>query len=1139
MTFEHPPDTDLVLTAICSLLRGSTYDDSRFLHPERFGSGHTTAAAETDSSGSESRSGTCRWPDAAEWAAMREKHDHEIGRLMPPPVRGPRARRGTLSDSRLLVEEYLLRYSSGSAMRRIHPQLRRNVLEAACLEWAAITGSPPLPIPKTVDMWGLDISTKLLCDRGEGDSPPRHTAIDPLLSFVGREVVASFDNRDLLRFVPALGSRLEVLLLRVVDAYASKVRRDPREMVMQMFLAEPEGFRDPDAVRLEADEYRRVFDLEVSRVRGLAEELDRRSSQPVLSSCERAQADLDRGLVGDLIERSEMLERPRLAKRLRKTRRRISARLRTYRSKVSTERKKITRSNRQIRDVSGRIRSSLPRGPWTAEEATISSRLYCEAEALLIVEVDPALGELRDACARTRQRASSIVDALRRRRDQNEDRARSGLATAVQESLQIGSENQLEHRRLVELLGESNLWLEILEALGAPVPHSQAAVVQEIRAKIAEYEERVDRLEKAIADLEAAIQRTGPELRDALTNGLELHCTLTACVEAAGSAVQESPDDESLADLLSEGRRLTERARAEIARIEALASASYSGRGEGLADRLSSMQITKHQQLELLTPVEGELLLLERAAGYFKLDPSVIQAPRKTMRDLRTQYSDLASRRRARVHEVRSAAGNLEADAQTMFSSGYCSSTVADLAARVRMLDQEQVRIRQYREDEALSDLVDDTMSRVETATDSFSTIVDHHIQEMLSVVASARERCSTIDRCTWLETDELNGIETELAAIKDQLQNLHNLEILDPPEVIAEVDAVRAQIAGLLDGYSTWLDEAAAFLDQVADEAENLQSVVESMRGPQDANSSGGLIPALMTASEYADRAINLRDRADPFRADPLLADHPAFAAMDRAQRCLSDTSLLLLESELEDCRSKINNCLTSPIETKQGHSECGAISDHLATVLSAVAELECGFSTEAASRAKEWSVELIQLCKRADDAMDRYKRLHASRHRELEQIHSGLAHDPFQKLDRSSPFGVFVNTLRKRIRQVEEARQQLVAHRSWHADEGLQAQFESIDRQLQAATNRTDSVGTKLLAHLADHRQGIEAKAERLRGNSTWLTFPIAALKASRLRRKAEELAKTEAWLRSEIRPNANVVQIDQHRRTQRNTA
>jgi hypothetical protein len=1070
---------------------------------------------------------------------MREKHDHKIGRLMPPPARGPRARRGTLSDSRLLVEEYLLRYSSGSAMRRIHPQLRRNVLEAACLEWAAITGSPPLPTPKAVDMWGLDISIKLLCNRGEGAVPPRHTTIDPLLSFVGREVVASFDDPDLLRFVPALGSRLEVLLLRVVDAYANKVRRDPREMVMQMFLAEPEGFRDPDAVRREADEYRRAFDLEVNRVRGLAEELDRRSSQPVLSSCERAQSDLDLGLVDDLIERSKMLERPRLAKRLRKTRRRISAHLRAYRSLVSAERKKITRSNRQIRDLAARIRSSLPRDPWTIEEATTSSRLIAEAEVLQNVEVNPALGELRDACARTRQRASSIVDALRSRRGRNEDRARSGLEAALQGSQQIAGETHLEHRRLVELLGESSRWLEILEALGAPVPHSQAAIVQQIRAKIAEDEERVDRLEQAIADLEAAIPQTRPEPKGVFTNGLGLHQKLKALAVAAESASQDSPHDGSLVVLHSECRRLTERARSEITRIEALACASYTERTDDLADRLSLIRITKRQQLDLLGPVEDDLLLLERAAGYFRLDPSAIQSLRITIRDLRTHYLDLASRRRARIQEVGSSAGTLEADAQTLFSSGYCSSTVADLAARVLMLDQEQVRIRQYREDEALADLVDDAMSRVEAATDSFSTVVDLRIQKMRSVVLSARERCSTIDRCTWLETDELTEIEAELAAIRDQLENLHNLEILDPPEAVAEVDAVRAQIAGLLDGYSAWLDEATAFLDQVADEAENLHTIVESMRPPQDAISSDGLIPALTTAGEYAARGIDLRDRADPFRVDPLLAHHPAFSAMDRAQRCLSDSSLILLESELQDCRSKINRCLASPIETRQENSECAATHDHLATVADVIAELECGLSTEAASQVNGWSVELIQLCERAADTMDRYKRLHATRLRTLEQIHSGLAHDPFRKLDQSSPFGVYVNTLRKRLRQVEEARKQLAALRSWRADEGFHAQFESIDRQFRAAIRRTDAVGTKLLAHLAGHRQGIEARAERLRRDSSWLTYPVAALRASRLRRRAEELAKTEARLLTEIRPKANVVQIDQHRGTRRNTA
>jgi hypothetical protein len=229
----------------------------------------------------------------------------------------------------------------------------------------------------------------------------------------------------------------------------------------------------------------------------------------------------------------------------------------------------------------------------------------------------------------------------------------------------------------------------------------------------------------------------------------------------------------------------------------------------------------------------------------------------------------------------------------------------------------------------------------------------------------------------------------------------------------------------------------------------------------------------------------------------------------------------------------------LASPIETRQENSECAATHDHLATVADVIAELECGLSTEAASQVNGWSVELIQLCERAADTMDRYKRLHATRLRTLEQIHSGLAHDPFRKLDQSSPFGVYVNTLRKRLRQVEEARKQLAALRSWRADEGFQAQFESIDRQIQAAIRRSDSVGTKLLAHLAGHRQGIEARAERLRRDSSWLTYPVAALRASRLRRRAEELAKTEARLLTEIRPKANVVQIDQHRGTRRNTA
>ena len=48
-------------------------------------------------------------------------------------------------------------------------------------------------------------------------------------------------------------------------------------------------------------------------------------------------------------------------------------------------------------------------------------------------------------------------------------------------------------------------------------------------------------------------------------------------------------------------------------------------------------------------------------------------------------------------------AGTLEAEARTLFSSGYCSSTVADHAARVRILEHEQDGIRQYREDDALA----------------------------------------------------------------------------------------------------------------------------------------------------------------------------------------------------------------------------------------------------------------------------------------------------------------------------------------------------------------------------------------------------------------------------------------------------
>jgi len=1139
VTLEQPPPSAPILDAVCSLLRRSSFDDARFLHPGEFASSHAEALGEEAAKQAGAHPVTDVWLEAPAWLVARSAVERQVGRRVPGRAPGPRARRGTLHITRLLLEEHLLRYSPRARMRRVHPQLRRNVLGAACLEWAAITGSAPLPPSVAVPTWGFEISHRLLSGLRRSTPPPNPPETDPLRAFVGQEVVSSFDNPDILRFAPALESRLQLLLLRIVDAYATAVRRDPRELVMQRFFDEPRLFPETDALRSAADAYRGEFDEEVLRIRNHLGDIDRRSDQPIRASHQRHRAEHDLALLDDLVERAGLLEKPRLAKRLRAARRQVSTGLRAYRSLVSAERRKITSWNRQVRDLSAQVRVSLPKSPWTVEQAAASSRLIAQAEALGLPATDPEIAELHEAVAGASRRASSIFNSLTSQRTQNETLAASRLGETLEEGHQIDGRNRAECRRLVELHGEATHHIEVLGALGGSPSPQQIGRLNAIRLKITEYEKRVHRLEQAIVDLEAAIAQQRLDSREILGSGLDLCRTLTDLARAADSACLECAGDVHVADLVSRCERLIDTATREVARIEEQACVTYADKADSLSACLASMRITARQQLRDLTVIEEELSVLEGAAFHLELDPSPIEALRARCSDLRHQYSTLLSERRAQIDAVRGLASGLEIEARDVFRRESSADKAAQVAAKVRRLETSRVLIQPFRDDEALATLVDQATRLAERAGSTFSTSLERQVSALRSVAASAQERCQSIGVCSWREIDELKDLSSQLDAVRLRLEELQALALLDSRAAIAEVDAAQVKVNGLLDRYDAFLGEATAALDQIADDAGDLIRAVESVRSPQRAISTDDLPAAIRAVAVHATHAAALNEQAGTAPPDPNLAGHRVFEILRRIETTIVDARRLLLNAAAEDCRARSSRFLTSPIETKQQHSSCGSARGHLTATTAAVAELERAPSTAGPPPVHRWLVEVRDLDQRLAKVMGRYERTLEARLQALEQIRTALAHDPFRLTVRTTPFATHVSTLKKRLRQLDAARRQLAGAHSWRVDQGLAGLFEAIDGQLETAAQQADSVGARLLAHLAGLRKGIEARAARLRREASWYSAPLAVLRAARLRRKARAVAETEARLRPEIQQPTNVVRIDHHRAARRNTA